>query len=147
MPVDKIRNPTMSRWAYRLRSWGLTDGPLLLIIGGEVITRGVSYAGLSGGSHPAESALPMDAWAVIWIIVGIWCLVTAPKPHLLPAQLALSAGVGLNVLWAGSFLAASFFTDQSRGWVTAVGYAALSLVVMWSIWRGRRAHGEPRKAA
>ena len=65
----------------RLRAFLLTDATAMLILGVSIILRGVSYMPVTGvgvSSHPAEGALPISVWAVVWIGVGVLCLVAAP---------------------------------------------------------------------
>ena len=122
----------------RLKLFCLSDGVALLVLGLGILARGVSYTPHSPktpAGHPAEDALPMSVWAGIWIGVGLACIVAAWWAESLAAAVALGVGVGLNLLWAGSFIAATVSGDMPRGWVTAVGYISVSLLVMWSTWR------------
>lgn len=122
----------------RLKLFFLSDGVALLVLGLGILARGVSYTPHSPktpAGHPAENALPMSAWATIWVAVGLLCLAAALWSESRFAALALGAGVGLNLLWAGSFIAATVSGDMPRGWVTAVGYISVSLLVAWSTWR------------
>ena len=125
----------------RLRSFLMTDATALLILGVSIILRGVSYMPALGGgvsSHPAEGALPISVWAIIWIGVGVLCLVAAPWHEGPVAAVALGLGIGLNALWAVSFFTASITGEMPRGWVTGTGYAAVALLALWSVWRDKR---------
>lgn len=122
----------------RLKLFCLSDGVALMVLGLGILARGVSYTSYSPNvpaGHPAEDALPMSAWGGIWIGIGLVCIVSSFWAESHAAAVALGAGVGLNLLWAGSFIAASVTGDMPRGWVTAVGYVSVSLLVMWSTWR------------
>lgn len=122
----------------RLKLFGLSDGVALLVLGLGIFVRGVSYIPNDDGrsvSHPAEAALPMGAWAGVWIGVGLACIVVSHWAESPAAAVALGLGVGLNLLWAGSFIASSLTGDIPRGWVSAVGYLSVALLVMWSTWR------------
>ena len=135
---DRIERLTR-RLVNRSRAFALSDGVPLMILGLGIAARGLSYGphGPKGPvAHPAEAALPMWAWGGIWVTVGCFCAVTALWPETRVAAVALGIGVGLNLLWAGSFIAASAMGDMPRGWVTSVGYLSISLLVMWSTWRG-----------
>ena len=125
------------RFVNRIRAFGLSDGVALLVLGLGIFARGVSYIPDGGRSvsHPAEAALPMSAWAGAWIGVGLACIVTAWWSESPAAAVALGVGVGLNLLWAGSFIAVSLTGDMPRGWVSAVSYLSISVLVMWSTWR------------
>lgn len=144
MPIDRIP----PRWrgpARRLRDFLFSDSPVLIILGLGILARGLSYsphffgrAPRSGG-HPAEAALPMSVWSIVWVAVGVLCLVAAVWSHRAIAAWAIGLGVGLNMLWAGSFIVATITGDMPRGWVTAIGYASIALLVIWAVWRGSRA--------
>src|SRR5699024_11765500 len=107
--------------------------------------RGVSYSAqvfgrpAGAGSRPAEAALSMCTLSIIWVSVGVLCLISAVWSRRQIAALAVGLGVWLNMLWAGSFVAATITGDMERGWVTGIGYASVSLLVIWAIWRGSRA--------
>ena len=124
----------------RLKLFGLSDGVALLVLGLGIFARGVSYIPDDGRSvsHPAEAALPMSAWAGVWIGAGLACIVTAWWSESPAAAVALGVGVGLNLLWSGSFIAVSLTGDMPRGWVSAVGYLSVSVLVMWSTWRSSK---------
>ena len=132
----------------RLRSFLMTDATALLILGVSILLRGVSYLSLTGGgasSHPAEGALPIGVWAIIWIGVGVLCLVAAPWREGPVAAVALGLGVGINALWAVSFFTATITGEMSRGWVTGTGYATVALVVLWSVWRDKGGSAMPSR--
>lgn len=139
------------RWQsplMRLRGFLLTDATALLILGVSIILRGVSYLPLTGGgmsSHPAEGALPIEVWAVVWIVVGVLCLVAVPWHKGMVAAAALGLGIGLNALWAVSFFAATITGEMARGWVTGTGYATVVLLVLWSVWRDKRGGAMPSR--
>lgn len=127
------------RLVNRIRAFCLSDGVPLMVLGLGIAARGLSYGpqGPKGPvTHPAEAALPMSVWGVIWVTVGVACVVASLWAESRAAAVTLGVGVGLNLLWAGSFIAASVMGDMPRGWVTAVGYLSISLLVMWSTWRG-----------
>ena len=140
MPIDHLPQ----RWQpplIRLRAFLFTDATALLILGVSIILRGISYLSLTGGgvsSHPAEGALPIGVWAIIWIGVGVLCLVAAPWHKGPVAAVALGLGIGLNALWAASFFTATITGEMPRGWVTGTGYAAVALLALWSVWRDKR---------
>ncbi|OFO13764.1 hypothetical protein HMPREF3088_05420 [Corynebacterium sp. HMSC22B11] len=128
--------------ARRVRRFLLSDGVALLVLGLGILARGISYTTPSRGSgyaHPAEAALPMGIWAVIWIVIGVLLIVAAVWHETVFAALALGSGVGLNLLWAGSFTAATVTGDMPRGWVSSVGYISVAVLVLWTTWRGAHA--------
>ena len=139
MPI-KYLPASVQPTARRLRRWALTDAPALLILGAGLVLRGVSYLPHFGGdnlsSHPAEGFFPIHVWGVIWIVVGLACLVATVWDRAAPA--AIGAGVGLHAIWAMSFVADSIIDNSPRGWIPAIGYASVALLVMWAVWRGSR---------
>ena len=147
MPIDLLPR----RWQpplERLRGFLLTDATAMLILGLSIILRGLSYMPALGGgvsSHPAEGALPISAWAIIWIGVGVLCLVATPWHAGPVAAVALGLGIGLHALWAASFFTATITGDMPRGWVTGTGYATVALVVLWSVWRHKRDGAMPSR--
>ena len=148
MPIDHLPR----RWQpplERLRGFLLTDATALLILGVSILLRGVSYIPHEIGgridTHPAEGALPISVWAVVWIGVGVLCLVAAPWHEGPVAAVALGLGIGLNALWAASFFTATITGEMSRGWVTGTGYATVALVVLWGVWRDKRGGALPSR--
>lgn len=81
----------------------------------------------------------MGIWAIIWIVIGTLLIVAAVWHETVFAALALGSGVGLNLLWAGSFTAATVTGDMPRGWVSSVGYISVAVLVLWTTWRGTHA--------
>lgn len=144
MPIEhlprQLRTP-----AKRLRSFLMSDAPALIILGIGTMSLGLLYSPHvfgrppRSGGHPAEAALSMPTWSIIWVSVGALCLIAAVWSRRKIAALAVGLGVGLNMLWAGSFVAATITGDMDSGWVIAVGYASVSLLVIWAVWRGSRA--------
>lgn len=141
MPIEHLP-PRLQAPATRLRAFLMTDATVLIILGVGIIGRGISYipSEWTGriDSHPAEGALPLAVWSLIWIAVGILCLVAAFWPEGWPAAAGIGAGIGLNTLWAGSFLTATINGTMPRGWVSAIGYLTIALLALWAVWRGKR---------
>lgn len=141
MPIDHLP-PRLRTPAERLRCFLLTDATALIILGVSIILRGVSYIPHEIGgridTHPAEGVLPISAWAVIWIGVGILCIITVPWHQGPVAAVAIGLGLGLHALWAASFFTATITGEMPSGWVTGTGYLALALAVLWGVWRDKR---------
>lgn len=140
MPIERLPEPLASR-AHRVRCWALSDGPALLILGVGLALRGWTYlphmmGPRAAASHPAEGLLTMGQWAIVWLIVGVLCVITSVWARAAPVALGL--GVGLNLLWGASFIADAVTEHSARGWLPAVGYISVSLLVMWAVWRGSR---------
>lgn len=147
MPIDHIPAHLQPPF-IRLRAFLLTDATALLILGVSIILRGVSYLPLTGGgvsSHPAEGALPIGVWAIIWIGVGVLCLVSTLWHEGPVAAVALGLGIGLHALWGASFFTATITGDMSRGWVTGTGYATVIVLALWSVWRYKRGGAMPSR--
>lgn len=120
----------MPGWAQQLRHFATTDGMGLLILGAASIGRGISYApGIipesTRSSHAAETWLSMTAWSVVWVSVGVLCVIAAGNWRSRGAALAVGASVGIHFLWGASFLWGSLTGDMSRGYVSAVVYRNL----------------------
>lgn len=122
------------------RRWLLSAGPALFIAGVVVVGRGLSYMdGLFGpaprsGGHPAENIFSLDWWAVIWVTLGVVCLLSSIRPRQPVASLAFGGAVFVNSMWGFSFTLATMSGEMSRGWVTALGYFAVAAFLMWTAW-------------
>ncbi|MDN6199385.1 hypothetical protein [Corynebacterium flavescens] len=144
MPIEHL--PKRVRpLARRVRDWAMTDATALIVLGGGAVARGLSYAphqifgpAPEKGTHPAEGALDISAWAVVWIVVGVACIVSAFWKNTALASASIGAGIGLNVLWAMSFATATITGDMPRGWVSSIGYLSIAVLVLWAVWRGKR---------
>lgn len=84
-----------------------SDAAGLTVLGLTALIRAVSYApwNISAereAAHWLESLLPAPAWAIVWLIIAIACMVATITPRLLP--LAVGFTVGINALWAMSFI-------------------------------------------
>ena len=135
-------------WLRQVRRFATTDGMGLLILGAASIGRGVSYAPgfipeSTRSSHVAETWMSMTAWSVVWVAVGVLCVVASGNWRSKGAALAVGGAVGLHFLWGASFLWGSLSGDMSRGYVSALSYLAISFLALWAFSRGRREDGEP----
>lgn len=140
MPIDHLPR-RLRRPAERLRSAMLTDGTALVILGIACVARGASYWGYdprTGSSHPAEELMTIGLWSGVWIIIGAMLVLIAGWHDTGTAAILYGAGVALHILWALSFLRATWTGDMPRGWVSAIGYATVAALAVWSVWRGSR---------
>lgn len=140
MPIDHLPSKYQPA-ARRLRGWCMGDAPALIILGVSILARGVSYTPPlmpphAQATHPAEGALTMPTWGVVWIVAGLACIASAWWPRATPITVGL--GVGLNVLWGLSFIADAIVDGSPRGWVPAVSYLTIALLIVWAVWRGHR---------
>lgn len=131
--------------ARRVRAFLMTDSTAIIILGIGILARGLSYLPIvlgpppSKGAHPAEGLLPIEAWGLVWVIVGILCLLAAFTKQQVLEVLALCAGVALDCLWGFSFIQGAIIAGQgSRLWVSSIGYFSIVALVMWAVWRGKR---------
>lgn len=138
MPIEHL--PARYRpTARRVRAWLMTDSTAILVMGIGILLRGFSYlpsvlgAPPPPGTHPAELSLPMPVWGVIWVSVGSACIVSAFVRAWIIDALALAAGVMLYVGWGSSFLIASISGHSPRGWVSAIGYFSVAILVLWAV--------------
>lgn len=138
MPIDHLPR-VVRRPVERIRDGLLTDATALVILGLGCIARGISYIDYSnGGSHPAENWVSMTAWSIVWIAVGGLCLLTAPWHRSWLAAISVACGVSIHLLWALSFIWATYTGEMTRGWVSSIGYLMIVALVTWAVWRGVR---------
>ena len=124
----------------RLHRWAATDACGLVILGVLAIVRGSSYIPpLVDPSRPPthymEMLLSPPAWAIVWITIGVVCLVAAFWRPLQP--LAVGAVVGLHSMWALSFIFATILGDSTRGWVSSLGYIGIAAMTLYAYGRGQ----------
>lgn len=127
----------------QLASWAWSDAAGLVILAVAMIARGVSYTPVAvdtarAPAHTLEAWLPMGVWATVWIAVGGLCLlaVITRRSRRPIAAVAVGYAAGLHMLWGWSFTMASLSGSQPRGWVTALGYFTVALLVFWAFGRG-----------
>lgn len=140
MPIEHLPE-RMKPGARRVRDWALGIGPALIVLGVGALARGISYTPLlmsehARQAHPVEGTLPMDTWAWIWIVAGVAAVTSAWWSRAAPV--AVGAGVGLNLLWGASFITDALIKGSVRGWLPAVGYLSVAVLVWWAVWRGSR---------
>ena len=117
-----------------------SDKAGLAILGSAALVRAVSYAPwfvntARDPAHWLEGLLPAPAWGVVWLVIAVACMAAIIAPRLLP--MAVGMTVAINALWALSFTALTFTGESPRGYVSALGYAAVALLTMWGFGRGR----------
>ena len=104
---------------------------VLVAAAAHAAIRGIAYFPATRTDGPIESLtyvdawLPLTAWAWIWI-AGAVALLAATRIEALAIP-AMSALVGMQVLWAGSYAAAWLFLDQPRSWITAGTLGAMAV--------------------
>lgn len=117
-----------------------SDAAGLTMLGGAALIRAFSYTPGQGNpnrspAHWLESLLPMTAWAWVWLIIGIACIVAIWQRRIMPTAVGMI--VGLNAAWALSFIAIWAVGESSRGYVSALGYIVTAGLAIWGFGRGR----------
>lgn len=117
-----------------------SDKAGLAILGVTALVRAVSYTPgfvntQRNPAHWLEGLLPTPAWAVVWLLIAAVCIAAIIAPLLLP--IAVGMTVAINTLWALSFIGITITGESPRGYVSALGYAAVAFLTMWGFGRGR----------
>ena len=117
-----------------------SDQAGLAVLGVTAFVRAVSYAPFSvdttrNPAHWLEGLLPAPAWSIVWLLIAVACMVAIITPRLLPIAVGLT--VAINMLWALSFIGITITGESARGYVSALGYAAVAFLTMWGFGRGR----------
>lgn len=117
-----------------------SDNAGLAILGTTALVRAVSYTPEFVNTertpaHWLEGLLPTPAWSFVWLLIAVVCLAAIIAPRLLP--MAVGMTVAINSLWALSFIGITITGESPRGYVSALGYAAVAFLTMWGFGRGR----------
>jgi len=72
------------------------------------------------------SVLPLQGWGILWASVGAVCLVFAFRRNDAPGY---AAAVFIKILWALIFLLGWVFADVERGYLSAVIWGVLALIL------------------
>lgn len=127
-------------WKHSERGF-LSDTAGLLALTLIALSRGFSY--LPGQvnvdrspAHALEGLLPPPAWAAVWLIIGLVCIVSLRWRSLMPA--AVGACVLLNVVWLMSFLGLQITGESYRAYVSSINYFAAAFFIAWGFGRGKK---------
>ena len=106
-----------------------SDNAGLAILGTTALVRAVSYAPWFVNTdrtpaHWLEGLLPAPAWSVVWLLIAVACMAAIITPRLLPIAVGLT--VAINAMWALSFIGITITGESPRGYVSALGYAAVA---------------------
>ena len=117
-----------------------SDRAGLAVLGVTAFVRAVSYAPFvvnttRNPAHWLEGLLPAPAWSIVWLIIAVACISAIITPRLLP--IAVGMTVAINAMWALSFIGITITGESARGYVSALGYAAVAFLTMWGFGRGR----------
>lgn len=89
----------------------------------------IAYAPLTGSYPFLSTLLPLWAWALPWVVVGMLCALSAPARQ---DRIAFVAASALSVGWAAVHLAGWVVGEIPRGYLGGVvwgGYAAFIQVI------------------
>lgn len=131
----------MPRRVWEKASHAVTsDQAGLAVLGVTAFVRAVSYAPFfvdttRNPAHWLEGLLPAPAWSIVWLLIAVACMVAIITPRLLPIAVGLT--VAINSMWALSFIGITITGESPRGYVSALGYAAVAFLTMWGFGRGR----------
>ncbi|MEU6710018.1 hypothetical protein ABZ897_00950 [Nonomuraea sp. NPDC046802] len=112
---------------------------LLLAVFDLVYASGLAWAPAETRATPTyvflASLLPLGAWAVVWAVVGLLCLVQAWTAQ---DRFAYTAATALKILWALLHLGAWAFDVLLRGYISAAIWllAAGAVMIMASVAKG-----------
>ncbi|OJH93713.1 hypothetical protein BKD74_08625 [Corynebacterium diphtheriae] len=142
MPIEHLP-PRVQPTARRVRAFLMTDSTALLLLAVVQAAMGLYYLpGVLGDplrwQRPVESIMPIIAWAWVHLAVGVLCAVAAVTDRWHVDIVALALATGLNLSWAFSLLAASVEHNQSVLWLVGVLILAMTVSLMWAVWRGKR---------
>ena len=117
-----------------------SDRAGLAVLGVTAFVRAVSYAPFfvntsRNPAHWLEGLLPAPAWSIVWLLIAVACIAAIITPRLLP--MAVGMTVAINTMWALSFIGITITGESTRGYVSALGYAAVAFLTMWGFGRGR----------
>jgi hypothetical protein len=71
---------------------------------------------------------PLPSWGALWFVVGVVCLVGAFVHRL--DRYAFACAAGIKTLWGGVFLFGWLAGEIERGWVGAVLWLGLAVLVV-----------------
>lgn len=74
----------------------------------------------------AATVLPLTHWAVLWLIAGVVLGVGAFWRH---DGAAFAMAVAIKTLWGGLFLLGWLLSGLPRGWLTAVVWLAMAVML------------------
>lgn len=103
------------------------------------VLRGVYYLTRPADAESTDALtivewwLPLEAWGIVWIALGVAIVATAHRCTK-ASIIMLSVFVGLHVIWAGSYLGSWLVLDSPGAWISAsnmAGTAALTAVLVY----------------
>ena len=134
--ITALRHPHDYEWAH-LRPFQ-RHSLVLGVAGGVYIAVGLVYIltaptdGRLSGLRLAVSIAPMDAWGVLWIVVGQLALISARWP---PASRTWGYTVltGLAACWSSMYLLGAFLLGAPGSGISGALVWALVAFLWWAI--------------
>ena len=113
-----------------------SDGAGLCILGFLAVARGLAHTPLGSDplrtpTHLLATMLPAEGWGVLWILLGVLCIVAIWVRKLRPMSIGLM--VSVHFLWAISLLSDDYYPNSVDG----LSYLCIAGLTIWSFARGR----------
>ena len=102
-------------------------GAFLLFLALLDVIYGLSLCADPGPLKPLNLILPINAWADIWMAIGVFLFTGA---FLIKDKYHFAVATLLKFIWAAVFFDAWYIQGFSRGWVQGVIWAAFACVVL-----------------
>lgn len=121
----------------RLRDWLLTDATLYVILGALMICRGVAawvIDDITVVPHPGVGLFTAAGWTVLWLVLGVACLLVTPWHNTRAGAVVLSVTTSVLLLWGLGYL----MYDPAQFAYRGVLYIGFTVTILWAVWRGRR---------
>lgn len=133
-----------------LRRWSRTDGVLMAAVGLIAALRGWSYTTITTtpslrSSHVMESWLPLNVWSVVWFAIAAVCFVGAVRYQGPIAAAGVGSVAGLHFLFGLSFLYGTLSGESARGWVSAISYIGIAVLIILAVVIGGARDRERKK--
>lgn len=135
MPIDRLP-PKVRPYAVSLRSYMITDIPVMLLMGSISMITGIAYIIKPPEQpiHPLESVTFAGFFGVLWIVSASFIFISCLFPRTFFASAALGVGVLLYFVWSGS-LVTEFFDDFRFSFLSrGLQYAGIGLLTLYSVW-------------
>ncbi len=115
---------------------------LLDLLYGLSLWRPAAEAARSPSTRFLVEIMPLPGWALLWLAVGVACLVGAFVRR--ADRIAYAAAGGIKTLWGTVFLLGWLAGAIERGWVGATIWLAFAAVVVFIIAPWPEANGVRR---
>ena len=107
-------------------------GAFLLFLALLDVLYGISLNTTPGPLAGVNLGIPLHVWAYVWVVVGVFLAFGA---FLIKDRLPYAIASFIKAIWAAALFVSWFAEGFTRGWVSAVIWAAFSgLVLVVSSW-------------